>query len=93
MTDEERLRIFLFMAIYFAVWVCIVAVLKARQSEEEKEKARKYDRFAILPFISKTDFWIGMSIWWPVLLLLSPFYLLYRAVFHVAKPKGSTTNY
>lgn len=59
-------------------------------TDEEKEEEREYERLAILPFISKTDFWIGMSIWWPVLLALSLFYLLYRAAFHVAKPKGAS---
>lgn len=90
MTDEKRLQILAIMVVWAVVWVCIVAVLKARQSEEEKAKEMEYDRLAILPYISNTDFWIGMSIWWPILLALSPFYLLYKAVFHVAKPKGAS---
>ena len=86
MTDEKRLQIFAFMAVWAVVWVCIVAVLKARQSEKEKEKEIMMSRFDV-PYISNTDFWIGLSIWWPVLLVLSPFYLLYKAVFKIAKPK------
>ena len=89
MTDEERLYILAIMAVWAVVWVCIAAVLKARQPEKEKKEEREYieSRWSILPYISNTDFWIGMSIWWPVLLVLSPFYLLYKAVFKIAKPK------
>lgn len=85
MTDEERLYILAIMALWAVVWVCIVAVLKARQSEKEKKEEREY--MGSLFYISNTDFWKGMSIWWPVLLVLSPFYLLYKAVFKIAKPK------
>ena len=89
MTDEERLYILAIMAVWAVVWVCIVAVLKARQSKKEKKEEREYmeNPLLILPYISNTDFWIGMSIWWPVLLVLSPFYLLYKAVFKIAKSK------
>ena len=88
MTDKEGFYTFIGLVVWSTVWVCIVAVLKARQSEEEKAKEGKFlTKYDILPYMSDTEFWIGMSIWWPVLLALSPFYLLYKAVFHIAKPK------
>lgn len=81
MTEEQKF--FFFVAIWAIVWVSIVAILKARQPKWEKEMES-----SDIPYLSKTDFMIGITIWWPVLLLLSPFYLLYRAVYKVSKPKS-----
>ena len=85
MTDKEQLFFFCFTAIWAIVWIIIVAILKARQPKWEKGICLYPDG---MPYLSDTDFWIGLSIWWPVLLILSPFYLLYKAVYKLAEPKN-----
>ena len=82
MTEEQKF-FFFYIAIWAIVWVSIVAILKARQPKWEEEIESSG-----IPYLSKTTFMIGITIWWPVLLLLSPFYLLYRAVYKVSKPKN-----
>jgi len=84
MTDTYRLYIFLAFAIYMAIWLCIVAVLRATQSEKEKQD-ETYCAIHNIPFMSTTECWTGISIFWPVLLLLIPFFLLYKAIYNLTK--------
>lgn len=84
MTDTYRLYIFLAFAIYMAIWLCIVAYLKATQSEQEKQD-EEYCAIHGVPYMSNTEFWTGLSIFWPVLLLLIPFFLLYKAIYNLTR--------
>lgn len=84
MTDTERLYIFLAFAIYMAIWLSIVAFLKATQSEQEKQD-ETYCAIHGVPYMSNTEFWTGLSIFWPILLLLILFFLLYKAIYNLTK--------
>ena len=84
MTDTERLYTFLALLVWFVVWLAIVAVLRATQSEKEKQD-EIYCAIHNIPFMSTTECWTGLSIFWSVLLLLVPFFLLYKAIYNLTK--------
>ena len=85
MTDTEILCAFI-MLIWFVGWLAIVAILKATQTEEEKQD-ETYCYARGIPYMSDTDFWTGISIFWPFLAALMPFYLFYKAIYCLVKKK------
>lgn len=84
MTETLDFYTFLTLLVWFVVWIAIVAVLRATQSEKEKQD-ETYCAINNIPHMSNTEFWTGLSIFWPVLLLLIPFFLLYKAIYNLTK--------
>jgi len=81
MTDEERMICFIAMAIYAVVAIILMAISKAWHKDIDEMLDRRDALFGTFNFCEGSSCYTPFIILWPLTVVISPFYFLYKGVY------------